>query len=61
MSPTTRAMDASRALHHLRCTVLGDPTENGRLLSALKSLDVTNMMDFLILERDDFESAVIHH
>ena len=59
MPPTTRAMDATGALHHMRCNVLGDSVEGGRLESAFANLQVTHMTDFLIMERDDFESATI--
>jgi len=45
------------AITHFRCNVMGDPQENGRLLAAFQSLQVQSMLDFIILEQEDLESA----
>ena len=69
MAPITRGQtargiedgkDSVGALQHLRCAVLGDDEEGGRLQSAFDSLTIDTITDFIILEKSDFEDAEVN-
>jgi hypothetical protein len=60
MVVTTRSsVSPVDALAHLQCNVFSEPAESGRLLDAFQALNITNIVDFLIMEQIDFESVIL--
>ena len=57
MAPPTRSTtDPVAALKHLRCDVLGEKADEGRLLTAFKELEIENVTDLMYLSEADFKT-----
>ncbi len=56
MGPTTRSStDPVAALKHLRCEVLGDKAEDGKLVTAFKELGIDSITDLMYLSQADLQ------
>ncbi len=64
--PTTRSQSAEMedpraALKHFRCNVMGEAEDQGRLLNAFQSLVIETIVEFLILQKEDYEDALVNN
>ena len=65
MAPTTRSQTAETedplaALNHFRCNVMGEANDYGRLHSVFQSLLIESIVEFMILQKEDYEEAVVN-